>query len=295
VFRGTTPFSLQNWISDANYDQVDWSAACPTCAIHKGFDDAFNDLKLGVEDLLNAKLTQLPNAQVIVAGQSLGGALADIYAYYLAKFKQPNKIVPTVWTFGGPRVFNPALADDFNSLIPTCWRVTNERDPVPHVPPQFVPNSNSEILHYKQAGLLVTCDGMACTEQPGKENDGKYFWNPTAHGKYLDVNYIPYLPPPVVTRDACKPGPMPAVDPSADPMKSVLAFADSQLQAIAANQDAIGPSNSAGPDGAAPAGGGDPGATAVALLQQHRTTHRLHRTRLGHRKISTRHAKHWKK
>jgi predicted lipase len=74
--------------------------------------------------------------RLIVTGHSLGAALATLAALDLkANFPQLNIIL---YNFGSPRVGNTDFASYYQSKIGTSWRITNNRDIVPHYPPQLL-------------------------------------------------------------------------------------------------------------------------------------------------------------
>lgn len=75
-------------------------------------------------------MQQHPGASVWFTGHSLGGALATLA---ILDFKLTNVASGSAYTFGSPRVGNPAFASGYNRYIPTTYRMTNHHDIVPHV------------------------------------------------------------------------------------------------------------------------------------------------------------------
>jgi len=83
---------------------------------------------------LNAARAQYPNADIIVSGHSLGGALTHIAAYdFIVNYNIPLKYIIT---YGAPRAGNDVFAQSYMSVLngAEVWRVTHWRDIVPHVP-----------------------------------------------------------------------------------------------------------------------------------------------------------------
>ncbi|KXZ49775.1 hypothetical protein GPECTOR_19g226 [Gonium pectorale] len=74
---------------------------------------------------------------VLLTGHSLGGALATLAAYELAKEKKDHGRLfdISLYTYGAPRVGNQAFAEDFDARVTDAWRMVNPKDVVPRVPP----------------------------------------------------------------------------------------------------------------------------------------------------------------
>jgi hypothetical protein len=83
---------------------------------------------------------------IVVAGHSLGAALATYYAAENALLhKIPN---PGLWTFASPKVGDQGFVDAFNRLGLTSWRIVDKQDIVPHLPPGlFYEHVNTEKLY----------------------------------------------------------------------------------------------------------------------------------------------------
>lgn len=132
-FPGTA--SRQDWKTDAMIRKTDWRAG----RVHRGFAHAINS----VLDDITARLQA--EDRIIVAGHSLGGALAMLCADELAR---RGERIDAVYTFGQPRVGNWTFAAHYNAqLHDETWRIVNAGDPVPRVP--FVFGT------YKHAGTEV--------------------------------------------------------------------------------------------------------------------------------------------
>ena len=137
IFPGTA--SIQDWLTDVRIAKSDWFAG-RSGRVHAGFKGAYQSVSSDIADALHKA------CNVIIAGHSLGGALATLCAHDLvtSRIVQPAE----VYTFGSPRVGNWTFASDYNAkLHDQTFRVVNQRDPVPAVP--FVCGT------YKHAGTEV--------------------------------------------------------------------------------------------------------------------------------------------
>lgn len=138
VFRGTQ--SLNNIVLDMQVETVPY-ASYPNCScrVHRGFYAAEQAVIASVSQAVR-RLAVHTGYGVTVTGHSLGGALAHLTALDLLR----DGVVPSVYTFGQPRVGDIAFA---NLLTETpaaravsegggsvLWRVTHDRDMVPHLP-----------------------------------------------------------------------------------------------------------------------------------------------------------------
>lgn len=159
LFRPTMTDSLVDWIEDAEMWQTGFTGApgCDgssnnSCAVHAGFSAVFEALEGRVLAATAAATAAHPGARVIVAGHSLGGALATLGAAAIASSSgglaahsdrrqvDPNAATPWVYTFGSPRVGNEAFASAHYdaTLGNATWRVTHALDIVPQFPPRWL-------------------------------------------------------------------------------------------------------------------------------------------------------------
>jgi len=158
IFRGTMPFSLIQWWTDA---QVTWEVVRlqegtegEVVYVHKGFKDALEgrsgSQKPSVRELLNAKLRELATPEalaktegdnpkpkhIFITGHSLGGALASVYAHSLTLQDEELKDrVKGICTFGQPRVGGESYIARFNRFFgEICLRYVNDSDIVTRLP-----------------------------------------------------------------------------------------------------------------------------------------------------------------
>lgn len=98
---------------------------CPSqkCLVHSGFLLAYNSIAGDLKSLLDRKSKAHPNYKITVTGHSLGGALGQL-AY--ADFKGMKYDVRAAYTYGQPRVGNPAFANYIDTLAGATERVVGE-------------------------------------------------------------------------------------------------------------------------------------------------------------------------
>lgn len=81
--------------------------------------------------------TQVPNAKIILAGHSLGAALASIAALRLTATLPSGSEMAGVWLFGSPRVGNPTWKAMYNAvLLKKTLRLSNNLDFATRMPRQ---------------------------------------------------------------------------------------------------------------------------------------------------------------
>jgi predicted lipase len=127
IFPGTA--SRRDWITDLKVKRVAWEPGDPFypvgIRVHRGFAAAYNSIHTGLVTLLPKRCT------IVIAGHSLGGALATLAASALDGLYH----IRAVFTFGSPRVGNAAFARHYNErFCERAARVVNAGDPVPHIP-----------------------------------------------------------------------------------------------------------------------------------------------------------------
>ena len=113
-------------------------AQCTNCTVHSGFMSSWNETKEQILPTLERLKLEYPEYQLVLAGHSLGGAVAGLAAL---EFKARGWDA-LVTTFGEPRLGNKALAQYMDKVFPwnvsasysTYRRVTRIHDPVPLLP-----------------------------------------------------------------------------------------------------------------------------------------------------------------
>jgi triacylglycerol lipase len=126
AFRGTEPDKLKDWMSDLDTRFVDG----PFGQVHCGFNLALSH----VWDDLNACVAafQDKGQSLWLTGHSLGAALATLAA---ARWREADKPVHGLYSFGGPRVGNRTFERNFDQDFGTRnFRFVNNADLVTRVP-----------------------------------------------------------------------------------------------------------------------------------------------------------------
>ncbi|WP_051291427.1 lipase family protein [Fictibacillus gelatini] len=134
AFRGTE--TGRDGFSDLDITQIPFPYVANGGKTHQGFTRIYGGdrcLLYSARDQIIKKLWRLDNRKTLfITGHSLGGALATLCALDVAintKFKQPR-----VYTFGSPKVGDPAFVEIFNQTIRHSVRVYNCYDVVPEHP-----------------------------------------------------------------------------------------------------------------------------------------------------------------
>ncbi|KAK6130457.1 hypothetical protein DH2020_035795 [Rehmannia glutinosa] len=166
AFRGTQESSIQNWVEDLYWKQLDIDyPGVDGAMVHHGFYTAYHNTSLrpGVLNAVQKAKEIYGNIKIIVTGHSMGGAMAAFCGLDL-RLSLGEKNVQ-VMTFGQPRIGNAAFASYFNQIVPDTIRVTNDHDIVPHLPPYYYyfpqktsVSGNSISDHLAYFGVQMGCD-----------------------------------------------------------------------------------------------------------------------------------------
>ncbi|KAG2178215.1 hypothetical protein INT43_003468 [Umbelopsis isabellina] len=128
--------SLQSFVDDLQFTYTNYIPVSGA-KVHNGFYATFNEAAGFVTSNASALLTAHPTYKFYVVGHSLGGALAILQALDL--YQKDVRFTPSnlaVYTFGEPRVGNPTFAQYATGTGLTIDRSVNQRDIVPHLPPE---------------------------------------------------------------------------------------------------------------------------------------------------------------
>lgn len=151
VFPGTA--SARDWLTDLQVHRVPWDAKLDSgnpyapdgMKVHSGFKAALDSVYAGLEEMIP------PGCRVVIAGHSLGGALATLGAHALHGIVHVTDVI----TFGSPRVGNARFVGEYESTLgDRTARIVNAHDPVPHVPLLF--------------GLYRHVDTQVYLDEPGE-------------------------------------------------------------------------------------------------------------------------------
>ena len=188
IFRGTQMTSVLNWISDIDFISTAYPY-CSGCRVHQGFYKAY----LTIRDPMMAAIQKLyekyPTARKLVAGHSLGGALAVHAGVDIVRNFGP---VDEFYTFGQPRVGNQEFASYVNVLVPGSFnsRVTHNKDPVPHLPLLAMGffHIDREVFYDSDGGYKVCVGG-----EDSSCSNYQLNVNILDHLNYMGVELLPYM------------------------------------------------------------------------------------------------------
>ena len=132
VFRGTEKDI--DWINNFQFRQQIYpygDESSTDVRFHRGFMGAY----FAVRDRLLETVRQYPDHTITAAGHSLGGAIATIAALDLQyNITQHTGQDISLYTFGSPRVGNPALVNSFRQRVPQSYRFVYGWDIVTRIP-----------------------------------------------------------------------------------------------------------------------------------------------------------------
>lgn len=144
VLRGTE--SAQDWLDDLDAEQQPWPWQPGQGRVHAGFLKLYGSLR----DLALAALDSLqPRGPLWSCGHSLGCALSSMAVLDLHE-RWPDQPLQH-YNFASPRLAAVGFAAAYNGLGVPTYRVVNDSDLVPEVPP-----ADSDGLFYQHLGQAVT-------------------------------------------------------------------------------------------------------------------------------------------
>ncbi|XP_027365706.1 lipase-like isoform X1 [Abrus precatorius] len=138
AFRGTNERSLQNWIEDLYWKQHEINyPGMDDAMVHRGFYTAYHNttIRPAILDAVERAKKFYGDIQIIATGHSMGGAMASFCGLDLTVNQHAKNV--QVMTFGQPRIGNAAFASLYHKLVPNTFRITNDHDVVPHLPPYY--------------------------------------------------------------------------------------------------------------------------------------------------------------
>ncbi|KAL8940152.1 MAG: hypothetical protein Q9216_002970 [Gyalolechia sp. 2 TL-2023] len=135
AIRGSV--SGQNW--DADWDMVRTRINfCHECHVHRGFKASWEEIKDAVMGNMKKAVELQPDYRIVVTGHSLGGAIATLAAAELRRIDDHFHDATELYTFGSPRLANKEAAMWLSEQSRLSWRITNEDDIVPRLPPRAI-------------------------------------------------------------------------------------------------------------------------------------------------------------
>lgn len=186
-FQGTDPLSIKDWLDDIDIIKADLDFLdVANAKVHSGFLACYFGHRDVVVPSIQALQRQYPNYTVWVTGHSLGGAQAIIAALDLVYTWKVQNL--KAYTFGCPRVGNGPFALAFNKHVPENWRLTHERDPVPHVPPKFFGFHHPGTEVWNHDNGFKKCDGSG--EDSSCSDSLLLPLGISDHLSYLGISYL---------------------------------------------------------------------------------------------------------
>jgi len=184
AFRGSESF--ENWLHDLDFFKTTYPGF-PGLEVHEGFLSAYQAVQPTILSYVSILRKKYPNFPVYVTGHSLGGALSVLCAFDLVVTSGVPSSSISVINLGQPRVGNSLFASKWNQLIGSSFRLVNQRDLVPHVPPELFgfQHSSTELWFPSNYTSFIVCDNSG--EDPSC-SDSLDFFNPADHLWYLGFN-----------------------------------------------------------------------------------------------------------
>ena len=144
VIRGTE--TAQDWLDDFDGEQQPWPWSDGQGLVHAGFLKLYGSLR----DLALAALDSLqPQGALWVCGHSLGCAVSSLAGFDLRE-RWPDQPLQH-YNFASPRLAAPGFASAYNGMQVPTFRVVNDSDLVPELPP-----GAADGRLYQHLGLAVT-------------------------------------------------------------------------------------------------------------------------------------------
>lgn len=181
AFKGTSPFNYKEIDVDVQYQMVpgplagpqDWRVSEGVCTGLYGTFDAsinppFKDICASLEALsLTQPNTKKQPIRLHVTGHSLGGSYATLAFAMLNANGGPNGIgqgpcMGDEYTFGAPRIGDLGFADfcsgKYGVSEGRCWRIVNNKDIVPQVPPAGIKGKEDIPFYHIDDGVMIFKD-----------------------------------------------------------------------------------------------------------------------------------------
>ena len=157
AFRGTQ--TKAEWVQNLRAVQQEYRDLITGKSyglVHRGFMDIVRQ-KIG-NSLLEVVQQLDPTIPCYITGHSLGSAIATLTALEIALNVPQMREQIQLYTYAAPRVGNSDFTQAHNSLIPNSYRIVNQGDFVPLIPPVKInkPDSNAEYAHLGQKWAFLT-------------------------------------------------------------------------------------------------------------------------------------------
>lgn len=161
VLRGSS--SAINWLDNFEVKLVPYTSfpEC-NCNVHYGFYNSALGVSTKALSVVKSLQKLYIGYSVVVTGHSYGASCGQLIAMELIK----NGIGVKVYDYGQPRVGDSNYATFVNTKIEEYWRVTHNKDTVPHVPPidGFGYHHSCKEIFEDVNGLLTHCSTSNCED-----------------------------------------------------------------------------------------------------------------------------------
>jgi hypothetical protein len=136
AFRGTTSAQDRKIDTSIGIEKASVSGFSMPVRVHAGFYRAFLTVEAVIREALTRPNGDKPNNKAIyLTGHSLGGAIALVASAEYSGGDDLGARIAAVYTFGAPRVGEKGFAQNVKA---PHYRVVNDGDVVPLVPPNFL-------------------------------------------------------------------------------------------------------------------------------------------------------------
>jgi len=158
AYRGTEGDSLKNWIEDLKFDHTKTPFdGLPGAFVDLGFYQCYISLQAQTLTAVSTLSAQYPSASISVTGHSLGGVISTLAVMDMIVNHDITSV--THYSFGSPRAGDQAFAAAYASLVPVGYRVTNDADIVPHLPPEDFGYFHITTEVWLHNGTITVCSG----------------------------------------------------------------------------------------------------------------------------------------
>ncbi|KAL1521472.1 hypothetical protein AB1Y20_021134 [Prymnesium parvum] len=195
AFRGSD--NLENWIENLQFSKRSVYPKCAGCEVHSGFYETWLSVSDGVISEVMRLHALHPKSKIFLTGHSLGAAVAALCAAELGASSHSLGLpIAAVYNYGQPRVGNAAFASFYETGTHVSWRVTHWRDPVPHLPLEFMGfhHLTTEVFYNQDSSSFQVCDSSG--EDPTCSNRFGIIANDIS-------DHLHYLDPPVGEIGVC--------------------------------------------------------------------------------------------
>jgi hypothetical protein len=146
TFRGTqTP---GDWLHNLDFIAEPYLPVPGRGTVHQGFQLVYYAIRKNLLAIVNKM--GVGCTELVVTGHSLGGALATLAMPDLMNQAFAANISPILYNVASPRVGHDDFQNYFDSHINVSYRIVNQWDVVPHVPPA--------LAGYVHVGLQLNID-----------------------------------------------------------------------------------------------------------------------------------------